>query len=189
MILQRSDEGARVRGRASWVARRLRKPAWCLLTVLTAAGATFFTGAPQASATYKCPPSRICHFVRINQTKKMRWNAYMVMYDADTKQKYYEWQEKHGYAGSSPKSGAYALWWWNVDPASPNVRIEITIDYLRNDTEEVPVTWYQKGRGWVQGTQTQVTTHAHHFSTNDNPEARLDPSKNHCFTLDPDSGL
>jgi hypothetical protein len=25
--------------------------------------------------------------------------------------------------------------------------------------------------------------------TNNNPDARLDLSKNHCFTLDPDSGL
>jgi hypothetical protein len=192
IAVRHTDEAPGMRGRGRWVSfpRRFRKPGVYLLAGLTVASAGFFAGAPQASAAYNCPAGRICHFVRINQSKKMRWNAYMVMYNADTGQKYHEWQEKHGYSGSSPKSGAYVLWWWNVDPASTNVRIEITIDYIQNYTSEDPVTWYQRGRGWVQGTQTDVTKENEHFSvTNNNPDARLDPSKNHCFTLDPDNGL
>jgi hypothetical protein len=178
-----------VRGQgASSFPRWLRKPAVYLLAILIVASAALFSGAPRAAAAYDCPKGRVCHFVHIGQTKKMRWNAYMVMYNADTGEKVHEWQEKHGYTGSHVRGGAYVLWWWNLDPATTNIRIEITIDYMQNFTYRYPVTWYYKG--WHEGIKATVSISRKTFSfANGQPDARLDPGKNHCFMLDPDSGL
>lgn len=192
MTSLRAEEAPRRkrRGAGASLPRLLRRPVTYLLAGLTLVAGIFFTGLPSASAR-DCPPGKDCHFVRINQTEKMRWNAYMVMFNPKTGKRYHEWKEKHGLDGSSPKSGAHASWWWNIDRADPNVRIELTIDYKRDEYTQYPVKSCIRGTNVCGGEryETKKTTFTEKFSVDKDTEANLDPMINHCFELSPTGGV